>query len=63
MATIPDTSEFEVGADQVRLTTQTNGDTILIRGLHLGKDPAASLAYLINDTTNHLMVEIKRKEA
>lgn len=60
MAQIPDTCEFEAGADQVRFTTQTNGDTILIKGLHLNKDQAASLAYLINDTTNHLSIEIKK---
>ena len=59
MPTIPDTCEFEAGADQVRLTTQTNGDQINFKRIHLGKDAAAALAYLINKTDNHLKIEIK----
>jgi hypothetical protein len=57
--TIPEICEFEVGADQIRLSTQTNGDTIFIKGVHLGKESASTLAYLINNTTNHLKVKIK----
>ncbi|KKN75804.1 hypothetical protein LCGC14_0376800 [marine sediment metagenome] len=56
---ISDKCEFTTGADQVRLTTQTNGDTIHIRHIHLGADAAAALAYLINKTDNHLKIEIK----
>jgi len=59
MVEIPDTCEFNAGADQVRLMTQTNGDSITMKGLNLDKDQAASLAYLINDTDNHLKIEIK----
>ncbi len=59
MVKIPETCEFEVGADQLRLTTQTNGDVILIKGVHLGADSAAALAHLINKTNNHLKIEIK----
>lgn len=59
MPTIPDTCEFEAGADQVRLTTQTNGDAVHIRNVRLGKDAAAALAYLINKSDNHLTIEIK----
>ena len=59
MAEIPDTCEFEVGADQIRLKTQTNGDQINIMGIHLGAGAAAALAYLINSTNNHLKIEIK----
>ena len=59
MPEIPDKCEFETTADQVRLTTQTNGDVILIKGIHLGEDNSAALAYLINKTTNHLKIEIK----
>jgi hypothetical protein len=59
MATIPDTCEFQAGVDQVRLTTQTNGDQIAIKNVHLGKANAAALAYLINKTDNHLKIEIK----
>ena len=60
MATIPDSCEFKVKADQLRFTTQTNGDHVLIKGIQLGKNAAAALAYLINDTTNHLKIEIKK---
>ncbi len=59
MPEIPETCEFEVGADQIRLTTQTNGDNIVIRSVHLGHNAAAALAYLINKTDNHLKIEIK----
>jgi len=59
MPEIPDKCEFETTADQVRLTTQTNGDVILIKGIHLGEDNSAALAYLINKTSNHLKIEIK----
>ena len=57
---IPCCCEFQAGADQVRLTTQTNGDSVTMKGLNLTKDQAASLAYLINDTDNHLSIEIKK---
>ena len=56
---IPDKCVFEAGADQVRLTTKTNGDAIHITHLQLGKDAAAALAYLINNTDNHLKIVIK----
>ena len=59
MFTIPESCEFKVVADQIRLTTQTNGDKIHIHGLQLGENAAASLAYLINKTDNHLKIEIK----
>lgn len=56
---IPDTCEFEVTADQLKLTTQTNGDQINIRGIHLDGPNSAALAFMINTTSNHLKVEIK----
>jgi len=56
---IPDTCEFTVGADNVRLTTLTNGDSILIQRINLDADNAAALAHLINRTQNHnLKIEI-----
>ena len=39
---------FTTGEDGVKFTTQTNGDIVLITGIHLTKDQAASLAYLVN---------------
>ena len=59
MVQIPDTCEFTAGADQVRLTTQTNGDHINFKNIQLGEDAAAALAYVINKTNNHLKIEIK----
>lgn len=59
MPTIPETCEFLASADQVRLTTQTNGDKIHIHGIRLGEDNAAVLAYLINKSDNHLKIEIR----
>ena len=59
MPEIPDKCEFEAGADQIRLTTQTNGDQIHFKGIHLGAEAAATLAHLINSTNNHLKIEIK----
>ena len=56
---IPTKCEFEVGVDQVRLTTQTNGDVIFIKGIHLGENNAAALSYLINKVSNNLKIEIK----
>ncbi len=60
MFTIPETCEFDVEHDQVELKTATNGDFIEIRGINLGKEAAAALAYLIN-TDNHLTIEVKVK--
>ena len=60
MPTIPDKCEFEVGVDQIRLQTQTNGDTIYIKGIHLGDQNSAALAYLINHHNGNLKVIIKK---
>jgi hypothetical protein len=62
MATIeiPDVCEFTVGSDMVRLITQTNGDSVTIKGINLDSANAAALAHLINRTENHnLKIEIK----
>jgi len=40
--------KFITGEDGVKFTTQSNGDIIIISGIHLTKDQAASLAYLVN---------------
>ena len=58
---IPSTCEFDVGTDKITFVTQINGDKITIWGVHLGAAAAASLTYLINQTQNHLSVEIKEK--
>ena len=50
--------KFITGEDGVKFTTQTNGDIILITGIHLTKDQAASLAYLVN-CRKSLQFEVK----
>ena len=40
--------KFITGEDGCKFTTQSNGDIILITGIHLNKNQAASLAYLVN---------------
>lgn len=59
MAEIPDICEFEIAATDVTLHTRTNGDDVTMH-VALGKEMAASLAYMIN-TDNHLLIEIKIK--
>jgi hypothetical protein len=59
---IPDICEFDVPLqDQLRFETRTNGDEIMIKGVHLGEQMAATLAYLVNLKVP-LHVEIKEKE-
>jgi len=59
MVEIPNICEFEVGADQLQFTTQTNGDKIRFRGIHLSELEAAALAIMINKPDNRLRIEIK----
>ncbi len=60
MPTIPDKCEFDIEATKVNFETTTNGDDIRIEGIHLDREVAATLAWLVN-TDNHLTVEIKIK--
>ncbi len=60
MPTIPETCEFNVEHDQIELKTATNGDFIEIRGISLGKNAAAALAWLVN-TDIPLSMKIKIK--
>jgi|GEM_PF-3007142 len=49
MPNIPEVCEFEIiNADQVQLTTKTNGDRITIAYVHFTPEQAASLSWLIN---------------
>lgn len=54
-------AEFEVPQDCMILTTQTNGDRIEIKRVHLGVEAASNLATLINTPNTTLMVIIKKK--
>jgi len=60
MAEIQDKCTFECGADQIRMTTQANGDIIHIKKVHLTGDDAAALAYLINSKVS---IKVVLKEA
>lgn len=61
MAQIPETATFDVIADQLKFTTQTNGDILIINGINLDYDQAASLAWLVNHTTDILEVRVRIK--
>ena len=50
--------EFIVEPDKMIFTTQTNGDHVDMKVVHLDATNAANLAYLINSQIN-LKVEIK----
>jgi len=54
---------FEVSPGNVLLQTQVNGDQLTIRGLHLTKENAAALSWMLNDESINLFeIEIKKKE-
>jgi len=60
MPEINDETVFNVGPDQAEFTTRTNGDMLLIRGIHLTAEQAASLAWLVNhDTETVLEITVK----
>jgi len=50
--------EFTAEKDQIKFTTQTNGDRVDIKMVHLDSDAAANLAQMIN-SGNQLKIEIK----
>ena len=60
MTEVPDTVEFDVGEDGIEFTTKTNGDNIRMHGLHMTKEIAGALAYMVNSGMV-LDIEIKIK--
>lgn len=62
---MPDIDEevvFETKTDQVEFKTKTNGDSLHIIGLHLTKEQAASLAWLVNQDEGVILeIEIRVK--
>ena len=56
MAEIEEKCEFETRADQIQLTTKTNGDTIIISGLDFNQGQAASMAWLVNADDEAVLV-------
>jgi len=61
MPEIPEHCEFDVPIDCLFFRTKTNGDVIRIRNINLGKEQAATLAWLANVGVV-LEIEIKIKE-
>jgi len=61
MPEIPEHCEFDVPIDGLSFSTMTNGDVIRIRNINLGKEQAATLAWLVNEHAV-LKIEIKLKE-
>jgi len=62
MAEIEEECKFVVRCDCVRLTTQTNGDTIIINDVNLSQAQATSLAWLINNNPSILEFEVKLQD-
>lgn len=62
MAELEEECIFTVAADKIKLTTQTNGDIIILSGLNFTKNQAACFAWLINHEGN-LEFEVKLQEA
>jgi len=63
MAEVEDECIFETTTDQVQFTTRTNGDRIVITGIHLNQVQATSLAWLVNaDGAATLEFQVKVKE-
>ena len=58
MPQIPNSCEFEIEPGHIRLETEVNGDVVEIKGMHLGREAAAALAYLVNTDVN-LTIEIR----
>ncbi len=62
MAEIEEEVIFFTKADQVKMTTTTNGDTLNIKGFHFSQEQAASMAWLINaDDQGELEFQVKVK--
>ncbi len=52
--------EFDVAPDKCQFATQTNGDRIVLTGMHFTQDDAAQMARFVNAGTT-LTVIIKEK--
>ncbi len=64
MPEIDEEVTFDIGPDQAELTTKTNGDLLLIRGIHLTAEQAATLAWLVNHGTETVLeITVSVKEA
>ncbi len=57
---IENEAKFDVDEDGIEFTTKTNGDSIRMHGLHMSKETAGALAYMVN-SGSVLEIEIKVK--
>jgi len=63
MAEVEEECIFRTRADQVKFSTQTNGDTIRLVNLKLNQAQATSMAWLVNADGNvELEFKVKVKE-
>ena len=61
MPEIEDKVEFDTITNNMVLHTQANGDTLVLSAIHLTKEQAGTLAWLINHPDDTpLKVEIKK---
>ena len=61
MPEIEDEVTFETIIDNMVLHTMNNGDTLVLNGIHLTKEQAATLAWFINHPDNTMLtVQIKK---
>jgi len=60
MPQIPDRVEFCVVKDDIEFSTKSNGDRMRIHDIHMDRENAAALVYLVNSGIN-LCIEIKEK--
>lgn len=57
---IENEAKFDAGEDCIEFTTQSNGDRVRIHNVHMSKECAAALAYMVN-SGQILEIEIKVK--
>ena len=57
---IENEAKFDIDEDCIEFTTRTNGDSMRIRGIHMSKESAGALAYMVN-SGKALEIEIKIK--
>lgn len=62
VATISEVCEFLVDTENVILETQVNGDRITIHKIHLDREAASSLAWILQDGGTQLKIKIKVKD-
>ena len=57
---IENEAKFDIGEDCIEFTTRTNGDSMRLHSIHMSKEHAGALAYMIN-SGEILEIQIKIK--